>query len=101
MSGELFPDVPRVEPPEPARDPAAGLSADRRRTFRQRADLQAGRHPLMGGPTHPDVGTCGNCAHHVVIQMGSRYHKCELKHSASAATDVRVGWPACQRWAAT
>lgn len=86
----------------------SNLSPDRRRTFRQRADITAGRHPLAGAPLHEQAPadaapgdrsrpfTCGTCAHR---SPGSgRYHwpKCDIgPQSRGAATDVRAWWPAC------
>ena len=78
----------------------ADLSPDRRRTMRQRRDVAEGRHPLMGGPTRPDLGTCGDCVHRVLIGRGNgTYPKCDATTmSGSAASDVRAWWPACGRF---
>lgn len=78
----------------------ADLSPDRRRTLRQRRDVDAGVHPLMGGPTRPDLGTCGGCAHRVLSRRGNgTYPKCDkTTMSGSAASDVRAWWPACPRF---
>lgn len=97
-------DPPAVEQPSTRPD----LSADRRRTLRQAADIKAGRHPLMAGPLHPladphahrDDGKdlpyrCGSCIHR--IDRG--WPKCDLSTmSASAASDVRAWWPACMSY---
>jgi hypothetical protein len=97
----LFPDfdVPRIDHPE--RDP--GLSADRRRTLRQRAAIDAGRHPLMGPPLadHPDA-RCGNCRFRELWRHHDRsYPKCVIDDGAhvshSAASDVRAWWPGCRK----
>ena len=93
----LFPDfdVPTVEHPE--RDP--GLSAGRRLTLRQRADVTAGRHPLMRGPLAGNGETCGTCVHRVLVQHNRTYPKCDLTSmTCSAASDCRAWWPACPRW---
>jgi hypothetical protein len=79
--------------------PSPRLSADRARTLRQRQAIANGQHPLMGGPIDPDH-TCGICAHHVVQQRNRTWHKCDLKLTFGPATDIRVGWPACQNWEA-
>jgi hypothetical protein len=96
--GVLF----HVEPVVTVPDPYPGLSPDRRRTLRQRAQVAAGVHPLTGGRTRPDLGNCGTCAHRVLIGHHDRtYPKCELGPvSSGAATDVRRAWPACERYEA-
>lgn len=80
-------------------EPSETLSADRRRTLRQRQQVEAGIHPLTGLRTRPDLGTCGDCRFRQVLSyhMGS-YPKCtaegrRITHSAS--TDCRAWWPAC------
>jgi len=95
----LFPDLPDPAPAEP------GLSADRRRTIRQRADITAGRHPLTHGrlSTDPDA-RCGNCRFREVLKWHDRaYPKCTRPNSQDdylyvthgAASDVRAWWPGC------
>lgn len=108
MSDEpLFPgfDPPEVAPPRP------DLSADRRRTLRQAADIAGGRHPLMTGPLHPQADRsahrddgkalpfrCGSCVHRVVGAW--EFLKCDLTTmSHCAASDVRAWWPACPKYA--
>jgi hypothetical protein len=90
----LFPDL---EPLTPA--PVEKLSAGRRLTLRQKADVEAGRHPLTGSPVLPGH-TCGTCIYRVQSIHG--YPKCdaygERYWTASARTDVRAWWPACERW---
>lgn len=93
--------------PEPEK-----LSADRRRTLRQRRDVNAGRHPLTETPTHPELGTCGDCRFRAAIAGHTKsYPKClwerdEVDDStprryrwprvtSGAASDVRAWWPAC------
>lgn len=110
MSGVLFEGY---EPAEPTPDPAAGLSADQRRTLRQAANVAAGVHPLTRGPLHElasrhrdatapkdDPFTCGSCWFREVIRYHNRtYAKCTQgdgkRITHSAATDVRAWWPAC------
>ena len=97
------------EPPEPVPRPdKPDLSADRRRTLRQAADIKAGRHPLTRGPLHPaadrtahrDDGKhlpyrCGSCVHRV----DRGWPKCDLSTmTSSAASDVRAWWPACPQY---
>jgi hypothetical protein len=107
-------------PPPPVPEPP--LSADRRRTLRQAADVARGVHPLTRGRLHPEASreaskddprglpyTCGSCRFREVIPHHSRaFPKCTFgvtsetrywtdspRISASAATDVRAWWPAC------
>lgn len=104
-------DIPLFEgfePPEPRPDLNDGISADRRRTLRQAADIKAGRHPLMTGPLHPEADRnamrddgknlpfrCGSCVHRV--DRGRP--KCDLTTmSGCAASDVRAWWPACPKY---
>jgi len=90
---DLFPDPGLQLPGMPIPLPPAETSPDRRRTARQRALVEQGWHPLTGTRTRPELGTCGDCAHR--LSAGRRYPKCELRVSASAATDCRAWWPAC------
>lgn len=79
---------------EPGPEPAT-LSAGRRLTLRQRADVDAGRHPLTRGPLAAS-GTCGTCVHRTHNYRS--YPKCDLGPvSRGPATDVRAWWPACER----
>lgn len=67
-------------------------------TARNKAMLEGGHHPATGSKLRPDLGTCGDCVFHVERHMGGRYHKCKnhrLGLSGSEASDIRVGWPAC------
>lgn len=97
-------DLHLFEPdPLPDPEPVEQLSADRRRTIRQQEQLAAGIHPATGRRLRAEGGTCGDCAHHVVIDWhDKRWHKCEhhrLGLSHSASSDIRIGWPACDRFA--
>lgn len=88
----LFPGYEAPVPPRP-------LSADRRRTLRQKADVERGVHPLTKEPTRPDLGTCGDCAFRTMVHGGNKtFPKCfrpGVANTHSAATDVRAWWPAC------
>ena len=92
---ELF-HVEQVAAPEPTEK----LSADRRRTLRQKAAVASGVHPLMGGKARPELGTCGGCAHRLVLGYHNRsWPKCELAGiTHGAGTDCRAWWPACGRY---
>lgn len=75
------------------------LSADRRRTLRNNAALARGEHPATRRPLRPDLGTCGECAHHMVTSdCARRYHKCRFTQTRGAASDIRVSWPACDKF---
>lgn len=100
VSETLFPDLIPLElvPPEPVEK----LSADRRRTLRQRADVERGRHPLTGGRLIDDQSAkCGNCRFRVLFGHHDRaYPKCTHGDGAprathSASSDVRAWWPGC------
>lgn len=103
----LFDSTPfYVAPPEPPPSAAEGLSADRRRTLRQREDIAAGRHPLTRGPLHElslgahaqpgDKGlpfTCGSCSFRELIDYHNRtYPKClrDLTYGGHDAATVRL-----------
>lgn len=95
------------------------LSADRRRTLRQQADITAGRHPLTRGPLHLEAKrtatrddprgrplTCGTCVFRQLFRWhDDTYPKC-VSHDRvfvthAAATDVRRWWPACPAYLPT
>jgi hypothetical protein len=59
--------------------------------------LAMGVHPLCGEALGPNVRTCGECCHQRDVMLAGTYHKCgrgPLTHGP--ATDVRMGWPACE-----
>jgi acetyl esterase/lipase len=66
--------------------------------------IAAGVHPLsrrMWGAIRlgPEGETCGSCAYLEKIQPGNKsYHKCGLRITYSAASDIRKWWPACTEW---
>lgn len=77
------------------------LSPGARRTKRQRDALARGRHPATGHALREGEETCGSCINHKIIRASKTWHKCELHPlglSASEASDIRVGWPACTLW---
>ena len=79
----------------PAPVEAEPLSADARRTERRRQYLEAGIHPATGLPLADNGETCATCVHH----RPGRFHKCLLAGvTHGPGTDIRVSWPACQRW---
>ena len=83
----------------PARTVGDPRSRDRRRTAGQRTAVAEGRHPLTGGRTFPDRGTCGTCVHRYLVSWhAKRYPKCEhYGETHGASTDVRAWWPACSQ----
>ncbi len=94
----------------PAGPTADNLSAGQRLTLRQRRDVTAGVHPLMGGQLHERADrtvkasdpknlpyTCGSC----VNRDAHGYPSCIIgPRSHGPATDVRAWWPACPRYEA-
>lgn len=79
-----------------------GLSADARRTIRDRDLMDVGIHPATRKPLAGTGLTCATCVHHhAVTHYTSRaktWHKCDLHRlgtSHSAASDIRTSWPAC------
>lgn len=106
MTSTLFPDL---EPAAAA--PAQRLSADRRRTKRQKDAIANGVHPITRLRLTQDADArCGNCALRIQFGHNSKtYAKCTLgapqsdPHngpyvSRSASTDVRSWWPGCEKW---
>jgi len=96
VTDSLFPDIP--ESATPAREE---VSAGRRLTLRQCADVAAGRHPLTGGrlTSDPDA-RCGNCRFRELLGYHKRrWPKCTVEYGREmthgAATDVRAWWPGC------
>jgi hypothetical protein len=111
-----------------AEPPAEQLSADRRRTQRQRELLHAGLHPLTAAlgthiPLHPNAAPadnrdagghrCGTCRHRQhTYGHATNYPKCAVgaepgqhcyrwpRYSSGAGTDVRAWWPACTNYEA-
>lgn len=93
--------------------PVEDLSADRRRTLRQQAQIAAGVHPLTRGPIHRlasrhrdadapkrDPFTCGSCwFRSPQAGVSGTYQKCTADDGAritrGPGSDVRAWWPAC------
>lgn len=90
---------PFLEPPRPTPDRA--LSPDARRTARNRQLLADRVHPATyAALLDPEWGfTCRDCAHATHVSRGNTNPwKCDrgrLGLSHSAASDIRVSWPAC------
>jgi len=73
------------------------MSSDKRRTFRQKQMIERGRHPATKIPLRAEPGeTCGSCAN---FRRHGKYFKCGLVLlTGGPGTDIRSGWPACERW---
>lgn len=75
-------------------------SADRARTQRRKILLERGEHPTGNGAinlTH----NCRECAHCIAHGWQRTYYKCDvsrLGESSSAASDIRLSWPACPKF---
>lgn len=66
-------------------------------------NIAAGRHPHNALPLRQPPGeTCGSCVHKRKTPMtAGTYYKCDLGGmSRGPATDIRVRWPACEKWQA-
>lgn len=76
------------------------LSATRRLTARNNDQLARGIHPATLRRVITTGETCGGCDHHHAYDWhNGYYHKCDvhrLGESHSAASDIRVSWPACE-----
>jgi hypothetical protein len=102
MPDRLF-DLPPLTPGYLSTKPAEKESATVRLTRRNNDLLAHGLHPATGAALlDPEWGYhCGDCAHARHVTNGNRaWWKCELHRlgvSHSAASDIRVGWPACTR----
>jgi hypothetical protein len=100
---QLFDSTPYEVPAPASADPT--LSADQRRTLRQREDIASGRHPLTRGPLHPFAApeiaspdaekgrpfTCGSCRFREVLRYHNRsYPKClrDLTYGGHDAANV-------------
>lgn len=78
--------------------PAPAQSYGQRLTARHSAAIARGIHPLTGIGLANNGKTCGDCVHAFAYR---RYWKCDTRPITSgAATDIRVGWPACKAFEA-
>ena len=97
----LFPDIDTSPLGTEGRKEGAKPSADRARTQRQKLKLANGLHPTGNGAIDT-AHTCGECVHCVLRSNGNRHwHKCDASHlgtSSSAASDIRISWPACPKF---
>lgn len=89
-----------VEPVVPV-DVRGDISPGRRLTIRNNTALALGVHPATRRPllAAAPPRTCAECVHCVAVLGARRYWKCErhrLGKSASAASDIRKSWPACE-----
>lgn len=92
----LFDTGPPVEPP-------VKLSADARRTIRNRQLIANGTHPVTRLRLVDNGQTCGNCVHSGAQGgVAGTYYKCGAQNgryiTGGPATDIRLKWPACVLW---
>lgn len=92
MSDNLF-DLPPVEPPPT-------LSTGEKLTMKNRTLIANGYNPASRLELAGIDETCGTCAHHVVRRRNQIWHKCDLRLTAGAGSDLRISWPACIKWEA-
>ena len=96
MSEPLFDGYPDPEPPVPA-------TAGEKARAKAAAIIATGRHPLNLVPllASPQGKTCGDCLHRYLKRLAGTYPKCDLGPiTGGPGTDVRAGWPACERFEA-
>lgn len=80
---------------DPIPDPPK-LSAGQRLTQRKQAALNRGVNPGSGREFREGAYTCGQCFHAIAKGGRKNFWKCEMGHlSNSAASDIRLKWPAC------
>ena len=88
---------PRAHRRERAQD---GLSYEARITQENARMIASGRHPMTKVPLREPAGeTCGTCANLTSHSTDKTFYKCRLVPvTFGPRTDVRLKWPACQRW---
>ncbi len=77
------------------------LSADRKRTIKRQQLIANGIHPATKVKLLDNGETCGSCAHLLVSKTrpGKSWFKCGLLPITNGpGSDIRVGWPACEKW---
>jgi hypothetical protein len=90
------------DPGAPA-PPPEKLSADRRRTIRNRQLIDGGTHPVTRLRLADNGETCGTCEHSGTQGgVAGTYWKCGAQNgryiTGGPATDIRLSWPACVLW---
>src|SRR3990167_6921403 len=74
------------------------LSATQRRTRNNNARIARGVHP-NGYALLKNGESCGSCANAHKKQINRTFWKCKImKNTNGPGTDIRLKWPACQRW---
>lgn len=91
---------PTIEELRAVQEEYAEASTDRRRTIRQRLEIESGRHPATKMPLADNDETCGSCGHSKSVRPhDKRYWKCGLMPDTSGpGSDIRLKWPACTKW---
>ena len=82
-----------------------GMKGPKSRASLIAARQERGLHPHNGLPVLDNGERCGSCAHLMPGPSGysKRWYKCALTSSfayGSPTTDIRVRWPACEKWQA-
>lgn len=73
-------------------------SPSTRRRIRAEIRIRRGFHPFGFPLREPKGETCGSCAFSGHHGHGKGYYKCNLMKDGGQATDLRISWPACQKW---
>jgi hypothetical protein len=100
----LWGEPVRVSPAVSRRVRTASEMEDHRReqaSAREKARRLAGNPMIAAHGFGPEGAKCGQCAYLRCHQWDKRYYKCLLrgKPTHGPATDHRVNWPACGRFA--
>jgi hypothetical protein len=83
--------------PPPSSTEISKLSPDRARTERRKLMLERGQHPTGNGEINLEHN-CRECIHCIAHGWQRTYYKCDvsaLGERRSAASDIRLSWPAC------
>lgn len=93
---DLFDPNPYTEDPPPTPEK---LSADRKRTIRNRAMLDRGMHPTTKVALANNNRTCASCKHCVPHTRNRTWWKCKLvPPTHGPSSDTRQSWPACIKY---
>jgi hypothetical protein len=100
----LWGEPVRVSPAVTRKVRTVGEQRDLRReraSEREKARRLAGNPMIASCGFGPEGAKCGQCAYLTAHPFDKRYYKCMLrgKPTRGSATDHRVSWPACGRFA--
>ena len=93
--------LPPTAGPGECAETGATISADRARTIQAAARIARGFHPFGLRLREPAGEKCGSCRHlqRSYTSPGRWFNKCALRGvTRGPATDLRLKWPACERW---